>query len=92
MGVQNLKKLATESLVTGFDFDSQKNLDFCESCVQGKLHCCSFPTSSANRANEPLGLVHSDLCGKITLKSGGGAEYFMTLTDDKTRYVSGFMH
>ena len=37
LGVQNLKKLATESLVTGFDFDfdPQKNLDFCESCVQG---------------------------------------------------------
>lgn len=87
LGVQYLKKLATESLVTGFDFDPQKNLDFCESCVQGKLHCCSFPTSSANRANELLGLVHSDLCGKITPKSGGGAEYFMTLTDDKTRYV-----
>ena len=31
--------------------------------------------------------MHSDLCGKITPKSGGGAEYFMTLTDDKTRYV-----
>ena len=83
-GVQNLKKLATESLVTGFDFDPQKNLDFCESCVQDKLHRCS---SSANRANEPLGLVHSDLCGKITTKSAGGAEYFMTLTDVKTRYV-----
>ena len=55
--------------------------------MQGKLHCCSFPTSSANRANEPLGLVHSDLCGKITPTSGGGAEYFMTLTDDKTRNV-----
>ena len=35
----------------------------------------------------PLGLVHSDLCGKIIPKSAGGTEYFMTLTDDKSRYV-----
>ncbi|KAK3747962.1 hypothetical protein QZH41_007086 [Actinostola sp. cb2023] len=87
LGTQNLKKLANESLVTGFDFDPKKGLDFCEACVQGKLHRCSFPTSGAKRATEPLGLAHSDLCGKITPKSAGGAEYFMTLTDDKTRYV-----
>ncbi|KAK3735648.1 hypothetical protein QZH41_001075 [Actinostola sp. cb2023] len=87
LGTQNLKKLANESLVTGFDFDPKKGLDFCEACVQGKLHRCSFPTSGTKRATEPLGLAHSDLCGKITPKSAGGAEYFMTLTDDKTRYV-----
>ncbi|KAK3737381.1 hypothetical protein QZH41_011519 [Actinostola sp. cb2023] len=87
LGTQNLKKLANESLVTGFDFDPKKGLDFCEACVQGKLHRCSFPTSGAKRATEPLGLAHSALCGKITPKSAGGAEYFMTLTDDKTRYV-----
>eukprot|EP00794_Sanderia_malayensis_P011568 gene11568-12763_t len=41
----------------------------------------------ATRADEPLGLVHTDLSGRITPKSAVGAEYFMTLTDDKTRYV-----
>ena len=56
-------------------------------CVQGKLHRCSFPNSGAKRASEPLGLVHSDVCGKINTKSYGGAEYFLTFTDDKTRYA-----
>ena len=89
LGAQNLKKLANESLVDGFDFDPQKDLDFCEACVQGKLHRCPFPTSGAKRGTEPLGLVHSDLCGKITPKSAGGAEYFMTLTDDKNPLCMG---
>ena len=31
--------------------------------------------------------MHSDVCGKINTKSCGGAEYFLTFTDDKTRYV-----
>ena len=35
----------------------------------------------------PLELVHSDLCGKMGQKSLGGAEYFLMLLDDKTRYT-----
>ena len=87
LGIQNLNKRANENLVTGFDFDSKSELDFCESCVYGKLHKCPFPNSGVKRADEPLGLVHSDLCGKITPKSAGDAKYFLTITDDKTRYA-----
>ncbi len=39
------------------------------------------------RAGEPLELVHSDLCGKMNVKSESGAEYFLSFIDDKTRYV-----
>jgi len=46
-----------------------------------------MPTSSGTRSKELLGLVHSDVCGKISTKSIGGAEYFLTFIDDKTRYV-----
>ena len=35
----------------------------------------------------PLELVHSDVCGKMGHKSLGGAEYFLTLLDDKTHYI-----
>ena len=87
LGVQSLKKLANDKLVEGFNFDAKKDLEFCKACTQEKLHRCSFPTSGATRASEPLGLVHSDLCGKINTKSCSGAEYFLTFTDDKTRYV-----
>ena len=31
--------------------------------------------------------MHSDLCVKINSKSCGVAEYFLTLTNDKTRYI-----
>ena len=50
-------------------------------CPQGKQHRSKF-SSSSTRADEPLDLVHS---GK--LKSLGGAEYFLALIDDKTRFV-----
>ena len=35
----------------------------------------------------PLELVHSDVCGKMDQKSLGGAEYFLTLLDDKTHHA-----
>ena len=86
LGVSSLQKLANKNLVNGFDFDLSKELTFCEACPQGKQHRNKF-TPSNKRADQLLGLVHSDVCGKMNEKSLGGAEYFLTFIDDKTRYV-----
>ena len=53
--------------------------------MKGKHKRSQFPPHSERMTSEPLKLIHSDVCSK--LKSLGGAEYFVTLTDDKTRYV-----
>ena len=87
LGTQNLQKLAREKLVDKFDFDASKDFDFCETCVKGKHHRSQFKSDGATPAKEPLGLVHSDVCGKIGTKSLGGTNYFLTFIDDKTRYV-----
>ena len=87
LGIQNLQKLARDKLVSGFDFDTSKQHNFCEACVDGKHHWSSFPTEVSSRAKEPLALVHSDVCGKMNAKSLGGAEYFLTFIDDCTHYT-----
>ena len=43
------------------------------------------------RAEEPLGLVHVDLCGPITPSSVSGNNYFMLLIDDCTRWCTVYM-
>ena len=86
LGMGSLQKLAREELADGFDFDTTGKLTFCESCPQGKQHRTKF-SSSSGRAEEPLDLVHSDLCGKMNEKSLSGVEYFLSFIDDKTRYV-----
>ena len=43
--------------------------------------------SSSTEATELLELIHSDVCGKISEKSIGGAQYFLTFTDHKSRYT-----
>ena len=87
LGVQNLQKLAKENLVDGYDYDKSKDIDFCESCMEGKHHRSKFPVNESGRAKEPLDLVHSDVCGKMSTKSLSGTEYFLTFIDDYTHYV-----
>ena len=86
LGEQSLTKLAKGGHIKCFDYDSSKHIGFCETCIGGKHQRSKFATSST-RWKEPLGLVHSDICGKMSAKSLGGAEYFLTFIDDNTRYV-----
>ena len=85
--VQNLRKLAKEDLVDGFDYNSLRDVNFCEPCLEGKHQRRKFPTNGGKWSGELLGLVHSDVCGKMNAKSLSGAEYFLTFIDDKSRYV-----
>ena len=57
----------------------------CESCLEGKITRRPF-TAKGYRAKEQLELVHSDLCGPMTIQASGGFEYFITLIDDYSRY------
>ena len=65
LGTRNLQQLAKNKLVDGFDYNAVKEINFCESCVEGKHHRCHFPTSGGKRAKELLDLVHSDVCRKF---------------------------
>ena len=87
LGAGNLEKLARRELVSGFDYDTSKKPEFCEPCIDGKHHRLPFPKKGGERAEDILQLVHSDVCGKIEVKSLSGAEYFVTFIDDKSRCV-----
>ena len=86
LGENGLVKLAKSGLIKSFNYDSSKEIGFCETCIGGKHQRSKFPASST-RCKEPLGLVHSDVCGKMNTASLGGAVYFLTFIDDNTRYV-----
>ena len=87
LGEKNLKNLASNGLVNHFDYGASKEIGFCETCIGGKHHRSNFPSNGGTCSKEILGLVHSDVCGKINTKSIGGAEYFLTFIDDRTCYV-----
>ena len=65
------------------------SLPTCESCIEGKMTKRPF-TAKGRRATELLELVHSDVCGPLSTQARGGYEYFVTFTDDYSRY--GFVY
>src|SRR4051794_30491239 len=72
-------------MVEGINIDEKTELNFCEACIKGKQHRKSFPNLSMTRASEVLEIIHSDVCGPMSQTSIGGARYFVTFIDDKTR-------
>jgi transposase InsO family protein len=59
----------------------------CDTCVTTKMCRQSFPQKAAYRAEQPLELVHGDLCGPITPATPGGRRYFLLMVDDATRFM-----
>ena len=57
----------------------------CESCLEGKMTKRPFK-AKGYRATKPLELVHTDVCGPINIPARGGYEYFVTFTDDYSRF------
>ena len=86
LDTQEQKISKDQNLAVGFDYDPLRQLTFCEACPQGKQKRNKF-TASNTRAEEALGLVHSDVCGKMNVKSEDGTEYLLSFIDDKTQYT-----
>ncbi|GJZ46684.1 retrotransposon protein, putative, ty1-copia subclass [Tanacetum coccineum] len=59
--------------------------DQCVSFLSGKMTRKSFP-HRPERATDLLGIIHTDVCGPLRHVSRQGASYFITFTDDYSRY------
>ena len=57
----------------------------CGSCVSGKMKKKPF-LHKTKRASDLLGIIHTDVCGPLRHVSRQGANYFITFTDDFSRY------
>jgi hypothetical protein len=79
---KRMEKLHRDGLLHSFDF---KSFETCESCLLGKMTKAPF-TGQSERASELLGLVHTDVCGPMSSTARGGFGYFITFTDDFSRY------
>lgn len=73
-----------DNLARGIDF-SNGDLTPCPPCIEGKQKSKSFPRGQAHRSVTKLDLIHTDLCGPMSVNSWGGCRYFITFTDDFTR-------
>ena len=51
----------------------------------GKMTKIPF-SGMMERANDFLEIIHSDVCGPMSVEARGGYRYFLTFTDDLSKY------
>ena len=79
---KRISKIHQDGLLHSFDFESY---EVCESCLLSKMTKAPF-TGHSERVDDLLGLIHSDVCGSISSIARGGYQYFITFTNDYSRY------
>ena len=77
-----IQRLIKDRLLEPLDFDE---FSVCEFCLEGKMTKRPF-NAKGKRAQELLELVHTDVCGPMSTQAKGGYEYFITFTNDYSRY------
>ena len=59
--------------------------DSCESCLLGKMTKSPFP-GSCERGTGLLDLIHTDVCGPFRTATRDAYRFYVTFTDDFSRY------
>ena len=77
-----IQRLIKDGLLEPWDFD---DFPICESCLEGKMTKRPFNTKGRS-AQELLELVHLHICGPMSIQARGSYEYFITFTDDYSRF------
>ena len=77
IGVKHMKKLHADGLL--------ESLDACEPCLMGKMTKTPF-SGTMDQANDLLEIIHTDVCGPMSVEARDGYCYFLTFTDDLSRY------
>lgn len=81
----NLKRLINKDMVNGIEKLNISKVEFCESCVNGKMTKLQFGTRQKSKSI--LEIVHSDVCGPIDPISHDGEKYFVTFIDDYSSFI-----
>ncbi|GJS38184.1 ribonuclease H-like domain-containing protein [Tanacetum coccineum] len=77
-----IEKLQHDGLLNSTD---NQYFDKCVSCMSGKMARKPY-SHQVERSKDLLGLITKDVCGPFKIVSRQGASYFVTFTDDFSRY------
>nr|GEY69564.1 retrotransposon protein, putative, Ty1-copia subclass [Tanacetum cinerariifolium] len=79
---KRIEKLQHYGLLNSSDLTA---FEKCVSCMSGKMERKPY-THQVERAKDLLRLIHTYVCGPFKIMSRQGASYFVTFTDDFSRY------
>jgi len=90
ISVEAARQLVSKGLVTGVKLDKSllDNPSICESCIYAKVTWKPVAKVCEGGRAENFGdEVHTDLWGPAPTRTKGGRRYYMTFTDDATRFT-----
>ncbi|CAL9006938.1 unnamed protein product, partial [Prunus brigantina] len=79
---ERINQLCKESILPPLNHDSQKEI--CIECVKGKL--TNLRKKGAIGSKGVLEIIHTDICGPFPNPTHDGFTYFITFTDDFSRF------
>ncbi|KAM2111916.1 hypothetical protein ACFX1R_014483 [Malus domestica] len=82
VNLEKIRKMSKDGYIRPLGNDQ---MGTCECCLKGKMTKSPF-TGKGERATEILGLIHTDVCGPMSTTSRGGFSYYITFTDDHSRF------
>jgi len=77
-----MERLIREEILPTLDFS---DLDQCVDCIEGKF-AKQIKKDGAKCSSGLLELIHTNICGPFNVRSVDGFSYFITFTDDSSRY------
>ena len=83
----NTWKDTSDRYVDGKLIPSRPSKFFCETCARSNAKNINPAPVHEKTSSEPYDLVHTDLAGPFLVQSLGGANFYMTLIDDHSRYA-----
>ena len=62
-----------------------ESFDTCEPCLMGKMTKTPF-SGTMEQATDLLEIIHTDVCGPMSVEARGRYRYFLAFIDDLSRY------
>jgi hypothetical protein len=85
---QVARSMVAKDMVHGIKLDGLSEMKSCDSCEYGKAHRKPIAkVREAKRAKEVGEEVHSDVWGPSPVRTINGREYYVTFTDDHSRFT-----
>jgi hypothetical protein len=86
------RDLIKKGLVTGINLDESQNASSCDSCAFAKTTRKAIIKERVRPRAEHFGdEIHSDVWGPSPVMTKGGYKYYVTFTNDHTRYSTGYL-
>nr|GEW46235.1 ribonuclease H-like domain-containing protein [Tanacetum cinerariifolium] len=82
-----INNLLKNNLVRGLPKRKFERDHLCFACEQWKIHQKHHKSKQAFTSNQPLYLLHMNLCGLMRVESINGKQYVLVVVDDFSRYT-----